>query len=117
MPGRIGPTTGLYPSQRHKHLYARVGLCRVRRSTTLRRASPHLGQREQGDASRDDDDGPLRPLGEPPRDRAEDPPDDALRGADDDRVRLVLPADLLELVADVAAALDEDPRHLGEVVR
>ncbi len=41
--------------------------------------------------------------------------DDAVRGTDDDRVRLVLPSDLFEFVTDVTAALDEDRGHLGQI--
>jgi len=42
--------------------------------------------------------------------------DEALRAAHHDGVGLVLAADLLQFVADVAAAFDQDPRDLGEVV-
>lgn len=40
-----------------------------------------------------------------------------MRGAHDDGVGGVLPADLLQFVADVATALDEHPGHFGEIVR
>src|SRR5687768_8697831 len=67
--------------------------------------------------SGDDDDRALGAAGEAARHRAEDAADDAVRGADDDGVGGILAADLLQLVADVAAALHQHPGHVGEVVR
>lgn len=72
---------------------------------------------ECGRPSGNDDDGALRAAGEAAYHGPEDAADDAVRGAHDDRVGGVLPADLLQFVADVATALDEHPGHLGEVVR
>lgn len=71
----------------------------------------------RGGSSGDDDDGALGAAGEPSGDGAEDAADDPVRRAHDDGVGLVLPADLLQLMADVAAAFDQDPGDLGEVFR